>query len=178
MTTPSSSGPTGPVPSDHGPGIPASGAPASVGPAHDGPVMPVSAKVSVGVLAALAVLLLLNALFTALAYDAVVDAFADARPGSPRSDSVRTVQLSLLEAVVFGGLSAVAAWSLPRRRGWARLTGLAAVGGLGAITLVGAVVTGLAVSSLLVLVLCAAAVASLVAPTTAAWAPAGPRSRA
>ena len=139
--------------------------------------MPVSAKVSVGVLAALAVLLLLNALFTALAYDAVVDAFADARPGSPRSDSEQTVQLSLLEAVVFGGLGAVAAWSLGSRRGWARLTGLAVAIGLGVITLVGAVVTGLAVSSLLVLVLCAAAVTSLLAPTTTAWAPAGPRDR-
>jgi hypothetical protein len=136
--------------------------------------MPASVKVSVGVLAALGVLLLLNAVFTALAFDAVVDAFADARPGSPRSEAVRTVWLTLAQAVLFGGLAGVSAWGLARRRGWARLTGLAVGIGLGVITLVGALVAGLAVTSLLVLVLCVAAVTSLFAATTTAWAP-GPR---
>ncbi|NEK93448.1 hypothetical protein GCU67_04555 [Modestobacter muralis] len=155
--TPSSSRPAAPVPGKPG--------------------MPASVKVSVGVLALLGVLLLLNALFTALAFDTVVDLFADARPGSPRSEAVQAVQVTLVQGVVFGGLGALAAWGLARRRGWARLTGLAVGIGLGVVTLVGAVVAGLAPTSLLVLVLCVAAVTSLFAPTTAAWAPRGPRSR-
>ena len=139
--------------------------------------MPASVKVSVGVLTALGVLLLLNAVFTALAFDAVVDRFADARPGSPRSEAVQTVWLTLAQAVLFGGLAAIAAWGLARHRGWARPAGLAVGIGLGVITLVGALVAGLAVTSLLVLVLCVAVVTSLFAATTAAWAPSGPRRR-
>ena len=139
--------------------------------------MPASVKVSVGVLALLGGLLLLNAVFTALAFDTVVDLFANAQPGSPRSEAVRAVQVTLVQGFVFGGLAAFAAWGLARRRGWARLTGLAVGIGLGLITLVGALLAGVAPTSLLVLVLCAAAVTSLFAPTTAAWAPAGPRGR-
>jgi hypothetical protein len=139
--------------------------------------MPASVKVSIGVLALLGALLLLNALFTALAFNTVVDAFAGAQPGSPRSAAVQAAQISLLQGAVFGGLAVFAAAGLARRRGWARLTGLAVGIGLGLITLVGAVLAGVAPTSLLVLVLCGAAVTSLFARTTAAWAPAGPRSR-
>ncbi|QXG77540.1 hypothetical protein KUM42_08585 [Modestobacter sp. L9-4] len=152
---------------------PSSSRPAA--PGAGGPGMPVPVKVAVGVLAALAVLLLLNAVFTALVFDDVVDRFAAARPGSPRSEALQRVQVNLLQAAVFGSLGALAAWALAGRRGWARLTGLAVAVGLGVITLVGALVAGLAVSSLLVVVLCAAAVTSLLAPATAAWAPAGAR---
>ena len=139
--------------------------------------MPVPVRVSVGVLAALGVLLLLNGVFTALVFGDVVDRVVEAQPGSPRSDAVRTVVLNLVQAGVFGGLAVLAAWALAGRRGWARLTGLAAAVGLGLLTLVGAGTAGLTVSSLLVIVLCAAAVTSLLAPATAAWAPAGPRRR-
>ena len=139
--------------------------------------MPVPAKVAIGVLAAVGLLLLLNGLLTVLVFDDVVDAFADARPGSPRSEAVQRVQLNLAQAVVFGGLGVVAAAGLARRRGWARFTGLAVGIGLGLLTLVGALVAGLAPTSLLVIVLCAAVVTSLLAPATAAWAPIGPRSR-
>lgn len=140
--------------------------------------MPASVKVSVGVLGLVGVLLLLNALFTALAFDTVVDRLAAAQPGSPRPELVQAVQVTLAQGFVFGGLGTLAAWGLARRRGWARLTGLAVGIGLGVVTLVGALVAGLAPTSLLVLVLCVAAVTSLVAPTTAAWAPRGPRTAA
>jgi hypothetical protein len=140
--------------------------------------MPTSAKVAVGVLAGLAALLLLSALLTAVAWDAVVDAVAEGQPDSPRSDARLVVQINLAQSVVFGLLAAVSAVFLARGRGWARWTGLVAALLLGLITLGAVVLTGgLAVTSQLVLVLCAAAAASLLARTTAAWAPTGPRSR-
>jgi hypothetical protein len=138
--------------------------------------MPTSAKVAVGVLAGLAALLLLSALLTAVAWDAVVDAVAEGRPDSPRSDARLVVQINLAQSVVFGLLAAVSAVFLARGRAWARWTGLVAALLLGLITLGAVVLTGgLAVTSQLVLVLCAAAAASLLARTTAAWAPTGPR---
>jgi hypothetical protein len=140
--------------------------------------MPVSARVAVGVLAGLAVLLLLSALVTLAARDAVIDSFAAAQPGSPRSDAAQIVAINLAQSAVFGLLTAVSALFLGRGRGWARCTGLAATLLLGLITLGATVIAGgVAVSSLPVLVLCAAAVASLLARTTAAWAPTGAGSR-
>src|SRR3712207_8577120 len=59
--------------------------------------MPTSVKVSIGVLAALGVLLLLSSLVTAAAFDRVVDAVADAQPDSPRSDAEATVQVNLAQ---------------------------------------------------------------------------------
>jgi hypothetical protein len=140
--------------------------------------MPVSARVAVGVLAGLAVLLLLSGLVTFAARDAVVDSFAAAQPDSPRSDAEQVVLVNLVQSALFGLLTGVSAVFLARRRGWARWTGLTAGLLLGLITLGATVITGgVAASSLLVLVLCAAAVASLLAGTTAAWAPTGARRR-
>jgi hypothetical protein len=140
--------------------------------------MPTSVRVSVGVLAGLAVLLLLSSLVTAVAWTAVIDAVADAQPDSPRSEALRVVQINLAQSVVFGLLTAVSAVFLARRRGWARWTGLTAALLLGLITLGAVVLTGgIAVTSQLVLVLCAAAVAGLLTRTTAGWAPTGPHSR-
>ncbi|WP_299952818.1 hypothetical protein [uncultured Modestobacter sp.] len=154
-----------------------SSSPGPLGSGEARPGMPLSARMSVGLLAGLAVLLLLNALFTFLARDAVVDALADAQPGSPRSDAERIVLVNLVQAVVFGGLAAVSAAGLARRSGWARWAGIATSAVLGLVTLAATFLAGgVAVSTLLVLVLCAAAVASLAARTTAAWT-AGPRSR-
>jgi hypothetical protein len=140
--------------------------------------MPVSARVAVGVLAALAVLLLLGALVTVAARDAVVDSLAASRAGEPRSDAEQVVLLNLLQSVVFGLLAGVSAVFLARGRAWARWTGATAAVLLGLITLGATLITGgVAVSSLLVLVLSAAAAASLLARTTAAWSPRSARSR-
>ena len=140
--------------------------------------MPVSARVAVGVLTGLAVLLLLSAVVTVSAWDAVVDALADGRSGSSRSGAEQAVRVNLAQSVVFGLATAVAAGFLARGRSWARWTGLAATAALGLVTLVGIVLAGgLAVTSQLVLVLCVAAVASLLTRTTAAWTRSGPRSR-
>ena len=139
--------------------------------------MPLSARMAVGVLAGLAVLLLLNALFTFLARDAVIDTFTRAQPDSPRSDAEQIVLINLVQATVFGVAAAVSAWALSQRRGWGRWAGLATSVLLGLITLGATFLAGgVAVSTLLVLVLCLAAVVSLLARTTAAWTT-GPRSR-
>jgi len=139
--------------------------------------MPTPAKVAVGVLAGLAVLLLLSSLVTVAAWDAVIDALADGRPDSPRSDAEQVVRINVAQSVAFGLLSAVSAFFLGRGRGWARWTGLAAAGLLGLITLGATVLLGgVSGSSLLVLVLCVAGVTSLLARPTAAWARSGPRS--
>jgi hypothetical protein len=140
--------------------------------------MPVSARVAVGVLAGLAVLLLLSAVVTAAAWDAVVDALADGRSGSSRSDAEQAVRANLAQSVVFGLAMAVAAGFLARGRSWAQWAGPAASAALGLVTLAGIVLAGgLAVTSQLVLVLCIAAAASLLTRTTAAWTRSGPRSR-
>jgi hypothetical protein len=141
--------------------------------------MPTSVKVSIGVLAGVGVLLLLSSLVTAAAFGTVVDAVADAQPDSPRSDAEVTVRVNLAQSLVFGLLTLVSAVFLARGRRWARWTGLAAALLLGLITLGAVLLTGgIAVSSQLVLVLCAAAVVSLLSRTTAAWTGSGPRSRA
>lgn len=140
--------------------------------------MPTSVRVSVGVLAGLAVLLLLSALLTTVAWTAVVDAVADAQPDQPRSDAALVVRINLVQSLVFGLLAAVSAVFVARRRSWARWLGLATALLLGLITLGAVVLTGgIAVTSQLVLVLCAAAVASLLHRATAAWAPTGTRGR-
>jgi predicted lipid-binding transport protein (Tim44 family) len=138
--------------------------------------MPTSVKVSVGVLAALAALLLLSSLLTALAWGAVVDAVADGQDTS-RASASQIVAINLAQSLVFGVLAAVSAVFLARGRSWARWTGLATGLLLGLVTL-GAILLagGIAVTSQLVIVLCAAAVVSLLSRTTAAWASPGPRS--
>ena len=139
--------------------------------------MPTSAKVAVGVLAGLAVLLLLSSLLTVTAWDAVVDALADGQPDAPRSDAEQVVRVNVAQSVAFGLLSAVSAFFLARGRGWARWSGLAAAELLGLVTLGAAVLLGgVSVSSLLVLVLCVAGATSLLARPTAAWARSDPRS--
>ena len=149
----------------------------SSSPAPDTSVRPTSAKVAVGVLAGLAVLLLLSSLVTVAAWDAVVDALADGQPDSPRSDAAQAVRVNVAQSVAFGLLTGVSAVFLARRRSWARWVGLAATGLLGLITLGATVLLGgVSVSSLLVLVLCIAAVTSLLARPTAAWVRSDPRS--
>jgi hypothetical protein len=139
--------------------------------------MPVPVRVATGVLIGLAVLLLLGAVVTVSAWSAVVDALADARPGSPRSDAELLVQVNVAQSTAFGLLMALSSVFLARGRTWARWSGLAATVALGLITLGTTVLAGgVAVTSQLVLVLCVAAVVSLLSPTTAAWTRPGPRS--
>jgi len=140
--------------------------------------MPTSVRVAIGVLAALAVLLLLSSLVTFAARNAVVDALAAAQPEAPRSDAVAVVAINLAQSLVFGLLTGISAVFLARGRRWARWTGLGAGLLLGLITLGASFLNrSIAATSLLVLVLCAADAASLLARTTAAWLATGPSNR-
>jgi uncharacterized membrane protein (DUF2068 family) len=132
--------------------------------------MPASARVAVVLLAVVGALMLSSAGLTWGGRAGVVDQVLRAQPGATRADGERLVLVNVVQGLVFGVLAAVSAWALARRRGWARWTGLAATGLLALLTLwlsLGA--GGIAVSSLLLLVLCVGAVTSLLAPTTAGW---------
>jgi hypothetical protein len=113
---------------------------------------PTSVRVATILLAVLALLLLLNATLSWFAREALVDSIVEANPDVGRDEAERFLLLSVLPYGVIGLVAAVSAWSLPRRRAWARWTGLGA-------------------TALLGLVLCVAAVTSLLARSTSAWFP-------
>jgi hypothetical protein len=138
--------------------------------------MPVSVRVATGLLGLLAVLLLLSAALTWFGRDGVVDRFLAAQPDLSRAEVTRFVVTGLLRDLVVGLVGAAAAVWLTRRRAWARWAGVAVAVFLGMLTLISAVgAGGASVFSLLLVVLCVAAVTSLLAATTAAWAPLRPR---
>ena len=135
------------------------------------PVMPPSARVAVGVLAVLALLLLSSGLLLWAGFDVAADRVVDEAEDVSREEAGRyLLLLSLLPALVAGTAAAVAAVFLVRRRPWARWTGLAATGFLAVFTLVTAVLSGgVPVTSLLLLVLSIAGLTSLLAATTRDW---------
>jgi hypothetical protein len=143
-----------------------------------GPGMPVSARVGAGLLGVLAVLLLVSAALTWFGRNVVVDRFVDAQPDLSRGEVTRFVVLGLLRDLVAGLVGAAAAFWLTRRRAWARWAGVVVAGFLGLLTLLSALTAGGATGfSLLLIVLCVGAVTSLLARTTADWAPIRPRGR-
>jgi hypothetical protein len=146
--------------------------PGSPAPSPSG--MPPSARVSVVLLAVLAVLLLTSALLTLGGRDGVVEQYLRSQPEATRADADRFLLLIVLQGLGFGGLAAVSAAFLARRREWARWAGAATCGLLGLLTIWLSVgVGGIAITSLLLVVLCAGAVSSLLVRTTAAWTRAG-----
>jgi hypothetical protein len=134
--------------------------------------MPPSVRVATVLLGVVAALLLLNAGLSWFARDALVEAVLEANPDISRGEAERFLLLSVLPYLVIGVGAAVSAWWLPRRRTWARLSGLAAATVLGLLTLWSMLaVGGVTVVSLLVFVLSVGAVTSLLARTTTAWFP-------
>jgi hypothetical protein len=74
--------------------------------------------------------------------------------------------------MVLGLLVALAAWFVPRRHAWARWVGLSAAAMLAVLHLLSAIMGGgVTVLTLLLFVLCLAAISSLVSRTTSAWMP-------
>lgn len=133
---------------------------------------PTSVRVAVGLLGAVAVLLLISAGLTLAGRDTVVEQFLTAQPDLARDEVERAVVLGQVRYLLVAVAAAVAAVSLLRRRSWARWLGVLAAGFLGLLTLLSVVSAGgTTVFSLLVVVLCVGAVSSLLARTTAAWAP-------
>lgn len=140
--------------------------------------MPVSARVSAGLLALLAVLLLLSAALTWSGREGVVDRFLAAQPDLGRADVRRYVVIGLLRDLLVGVVAAATAWGLTRRRVWGRWAGLAVAAFLGLLSVASALAAGGAsVFTLLLIVLCLGVVSSLLARTTAAWVPLRVRGR-
>ena len=139
-------------------------------PAPDRPGMPPSVRVSIVLLAVLAALLLSSALLTWGGRQGVVEQYLRSQPAATRADADRLVMLNVVQGLVFGVLAAVSALALTRRYPWGRWAGVVTCGLLGLLAAwvsVGA--GGIAVTSLLLIVLCVGAVSSLLARTTASW---------
>ncbi len=134
---------------------------------------PPSVRVAAGTLLAVAVLLVASTALTLVGRDTVVDQYLAAQPGLDRAAITRSLVLGQVTYLVLGLLAGLAAVFLLRRRAWARWTGVA-VGLFVALRTVLSSLDagGTTISSLLVLVLCVAAVASLLARTTREWLPA------
>ena len=102
----------------------------------------------------------------------MVDRYLAAQPDLDRAALTRSLvlgQVLYLGLAVAAGIGAVA---LLRGRAWGRWLGLAAALFLGLRTLLSTLTAGgTTILSLLVLVLCVAAVSSLLARTTRAWLP-------
>jgi len=142
------------------------------------PGMPTSARVAVGLLAVIGVLLLLSALLTWGGRDGVVDAYLRSRPDATRADGDRLVLLNVVQGLVFGVPAVVSAWFVTRRHAWDRWAGVSTCGVLALLAVWSSVTAGgVAVTSLLLIVLCVGAVSSLLAATTAAWTQTGARGR-
>ena len=132
--------------------------------------MPTSARVAVGLMAALAGMLLLYAAITWLGRDGLAQAVGRARPDLSPDEAARYVLVSALPYLGVGVVLTVSAWFLPQRRAWARWTGLTGSFLLTGLMLLGmASVGGVTPISLLVLVLSMAAVTSLIARPTGSW---------
>ncbi|SDF76436.1 hypothetical protein SAMN05660662_3309 [Blastococcus aurantiacus] len=140
------------------------------------PAMPPSVRVAVGVLAVLALLLLSNALLLWAGFDVAVDRVVDETDDITRAEAEQFVLLSLVPYLLLGVVLAVAAVFLVRRKGWARVTGVAATAALALLTVVSVLSSGgITVASLLLLVLSIAGLTSLMAGTTRAWLPGAER---
>lgn len=134
---------------------------------------PPSVRVAVGTLLALAVLLVASAVLALVGQDAVVDRFLAAQPELDRAAITRSLVLGQLLYLVLGTAAGIGAVVLLRRRPWGRWLAVGAALFLGLRTLLSTLTAGgTTILSLLVLVLCVAAVASLLSRTTREWLPA------
>ena len=134
--------------------------------------MPGSVRVAVIAMGILASLLLVRAAVLWYGFDAAVHEITVRSPGVTRAEAGQLVLVALVPSLVMGLILALASWFLPRRQAWARWIGLGASTLLALLTLFSLVAAGgITVSSLLLLVLSAAAVASLLARPTSGWVP-------
>ncbi len=130
--------------------------------------MPTPTRVAVILLALLAVLLLANAALTWLAQETIIDQIV--ATGVERDAAAQQVLLFMIAYAIIGGTGLVTAIFLPKRRRWARQTGLLTTSLLVVMTLL-SVVTGGAISpvGLLVLVAATAGFTSLLSRQTKEW---------
>lgn len=134
--------------------------------------MPTSARVAVALMGTLAALLLLYSAITWLGREGLAQAVARARPELSADDAARFVLVTALPYFILGVMLAISALFLPRRRAWARWTGLgSAVLLAGMMLLSMAAVGGITPISLFVVILAVAVITSLAARPTVAWVP-------
>ena len=135
------------------------------------PAMPGSVRIAAIAMGVLASLLLVRALVLWYGYDAAIQEITSKSPDVSRAQAGQLVQVALIPSLVMGVILALAAWFLPRRQPWARWIGLGASAVLTLLTLFSVVAGAITGASLLVLVLSAAAMASLLARPTSTWVP-------
>ena len=133
--------------------------------------MPTSVRVAIIVMSVLAGLLLLNTAVSLYVFAEVVGVIAESQ-GLSQGEAERVTLLWLAPNLVFGLVFALSAWFVPRRHAWARWLGLAVASMLGIfLVLTAGAGGGITIMSLLLFVLCLAAVTSLAARPTSAWMP-------
>lgn len=136
------------------------------------PSPPPSVRVGAGTLLAVALLLVASTTLTLVGRETVVDQYLAAQPDLDRSAVTRGLVLDQAVYLALGLVGGLAGAFVLRRRSWARWTGVAVALFVGLRTVLSSIGTGgTTISSLLVLVLCVAAVASLLARATREWFP-------
>jgi len=132
--------------------------------------MPTPVRLAVGVLAVLAVLLLLYAVVTWMGRATLAQAIVEQSGARSLAEAQRFVLITAAPYVFLGVTAVVAALGLFRRRPWSRFVGLATAAALAVLTLLNAfAVGGVTGTSMFVLLLAVAAVASLLARASAEW---------
>jgi drug/metabolite transporter (DMT)-like permease len=136
--------------------------------------MPASVRIAVVTMSLLAGLLLLNALLTWVSRATVAKAIVTSGNShlSLAAAERFVVLWLLLPYLLLGLLLALSTWYLPKRRAWARWTGLVGSALLVLLTLFSVVASrGITTGSLLVLVVSLGALFGLLAGGTARWVP-------
>ncbi len=130
--------------------------------------MPTPTRVAVILLALLAVLLLAYAALIWFGRDIMIEQITET--GVSRDAAARSVLLFQLGYLVIGATAALSAVFLPRRRPWARVTGILVTSLLAVMMLLSVIFSGgLTPLALLVLISAVAALTSLLAGATKQW---------
>ena len=122
------------------------------------PRMPTSARVAVLLLALLGVLLLATSALIVLQQDTYVDGLV--QQGQSRDTAAQVALLLVIAYALMGGTALLSAAWLPRRRGWARQTGVLVMSLLTVISLL-LLVFNRVLTAQVVLILAAAAVGTV-----------------
>ena len=141
--------------------------------------MPTSVRVAVIAMSLLAGLLLLSVAVSLYLLESLSAKLAE-NANISVDDAQQRLLITVLPYLVFGLMFAVSAWFLARRHAWARWTGLTAASVIAMLHVLAALGgAGIALGSLLQVVLALAVISSLLSKRTAAWVPRlGARRRA
>jgi hypothetical protein len=141
--------------------------------------MPTSVRVAVIAMSLLAGLLLLSVAVSLYLFESLAKRLAETADISVDEAQSRLL-VTVLPYLVFGLLFAISAWFLARRHAWARWIGLTCASVVAMLHVLAAISgAGIALGSLLQVVLALAVISSLMSKKTAAWVPRlGSRRRA